>query len=61
MDQMLEWLADHEYYCFLNGYAGYSQILIASEDQEKTTFIYPFETFAYRRMPFGSCNASTTF
>ena len=30
-------------------------------DQEKTTFTCPFGTFAYRRMPFGLCNASTTF
>nr|GEW73241.1 hypothetical protein [Tanacetum cinerariifolium] len=25
--------------------------------QEKTTFTYPYGTFAYRRMPFGLCNA----
>nr|GEZ63001.1 reverse transcriptase domain-containing protein [Tanacetum cinerariifolium] len=29
--------------------------------REKTTFTYPYETFAYRRMPFGLCNASGTF
>ena len=37
------------------------QIPIALEDQEKITFIYPFEIFAYRRMPFGLCNAPSTF
>ncbi|RVW11722.1 hypothetical protein CK203_110112 [Vitis vinifera] len=31
------------------------------EDQEKTTFTCPFDTYAYRRMPFGLCNAPTTF
>ncbi|KAI5313291.1 hypothetical protein L3X38_042465 [Prunus dulcis] len=31
------------------------------EDQEKTTFTCPFGTFAYRRMPFGLCNAPATF
>jgi hypothetical protein len=31
------------------------------EDQDKTTFTCPFGTFAYRRMPFGLCNALTTF
>ncbi|XP_026419453.1 uncharacterized protein LOC113315378 [Papaver somniferum] len=36
-------------------------IVIAPEDQEKTTFTCPFGTFAYRRMPFGLCNAPTTF
>nr|GEW85833.1 DNA-directed DNA polymerase [Tanacetum cinerariifolium] len=30
-------------------------------DQEKTTFTCPFGTYAYRRMPFGLCNASATF
>ncbi|RVX01239.1 Transposon Ty3-I Gag-Pol polyprotein [Vitis vinifera] len=28
---------------------------------EKTTFTCPFGTFAYRRMPFGLCNAPATF
>ncbi|XP_042459089.1 uncharacterized protein LOC122042829 [Zingiber officinale] len=31
------------------------------EDQEKTTFTCPYGTFAYRRMPFGLCNALATF
>ncbi|KAL6312673.1 hypothetical protein AAG906_025128 [Vitis piasezkii] len=31
------------------------------EDQEKTTFTCPFGTYAYRRMPFGLCNAPATF
>ncbi|GJW65920.1 reverse transcriptase domain-containing protein [Tanacetum coccineum] len=30
-------------------------------DQEKTTFTCPFRTYAYRRMPFGLCNAPATF
>nr|GFC05800.1 reverse transcriptase domain-containing protein [Tanacetum cinerariifolium] len=31
------------------------------KDQEKTTFTCLYETFAYRRMPFGLCNALGTF
>ncbi|CAL2228505.1 unnamed protein product [Prunus armeniaca] len=58
---MLERLTGHAYYCFLDGYSGYNQIPIAPEDQEKTTFTCPFGTFAYRRMPFGLCNAPATF
>ena len=61
MDQILERVADHEFYCFLNGYSGYNQIEIALEDQEKTIFTCPFGTFAYRMMPFGLCNAPATF
>ncbi|GJU07323.1 reverse transcriptase domain-containing protein [Tanacetum coccineum] len=37
------------------------QIPVALEDQEKTTFTCPYGTFAYRRMPFGLCNAPATF
>ncbi|KAL5575536.1 hypothetical protein UlMin_017235 [Ulmus minor] len=61
IDQMLERLAGHTHYCFLDGFSGYNQIVIAPEDQEKTTFTCPFGTFAYRRMPFGLCNAPATF
>nr|GEV11021.1 reverse transcriptase domain-containing protein [Tanacetum cinerariifolium] len=57
MDQMLERLAGNEYYCFLDGFSGYFQILIDPKDQEKTTFTYPYGTFTYRRMPFSLCNA----
>ena len=38
MDQMLERLAGHAYYCFLDGYDGYNQIVVDPKDQEKTTF-----------------------
>ncbi|GJT71525.1 putative nucleotidyltransferase, ribonuclease H [Tanacetum coccineum] len=61
IDQMLERLPGNEYYCFLDGFSGYFQIPIAPEDQEKTTFTCPYGTFAYRRMPFGLCNAPATF
>ncbi|GJX63413.1 reverse transcriptase domain-containing protein [Tanacetum coccineum] len=61
MDQMLERLAENKYYCFLDGFSSYFQIPIDPLDQEKTTFTCPYGTFAYRRMPFGLCNAPGTF
>ncbi|RVW59485.1 Transposon Ty3-G Gag-Pol polyprotein [Vitis vinifera] len=61
MDQVLERVSGHPFYCFLDGYSGYFQIEIDVEDQEKTTFTCPFGTYAYRRMPFGLCNAPATF
>ncbi|XP_010451852.2 PREDICTED: uncharacterized protein K02A2.6-like [Camelina sativa] len=65
IDQMLEPLANHPYYCFLDGYSGFFQIPIHPDDQEKMTFTCPYGTFAgtfaYRRMPFGLCNALATF
>ena len=61
IDQMLDRLARHHHFCFLDGYSGYNQIAIAPEDQEKTTFTCPYGTFAFRRIPFGLCNAPATF
>nr|GEY52652.1 reverse transcriptase domain-containing protein [Tanacetum cinerariifolium] len=61
MDQMLKRLTGNEYYCFLDGFSGYFQIPVDPKDQEKTTFTCPYGTFAYKRMPFGLCNAPGTF
>ena len=61
INQMLDRLVGNEYFCFLDGYSRYNQIAIASEDQEKTTFTCPYVTFAFRRMPFGLCDALGTF
>ena len=59
IDQMLERLSKHTHFCFLDGYSGSLKYLYP--DQEKTTFTFPFGTYAYRRMPFGLCNAHATF
>ena len=61
IDQKLDRLVGHPHYCFLGGYSGYNQIAIAPEDQEKTTYTCPYGTFAFRRIPFGLCNAPATF
>jgi hypothetical protein len=45
----------------LDGFSGYNQVLVAEEDREKTTFITPWETYAYARMPFGLKNVGATF
>uniref|UniRef100_A0A3Q7ISX3 Reverse transcriptase domain-containing protein n=1 Tax=Solanum lycopersicum TaxID=4081 RepID=A0A3Q7ISX3_SOLLC len=58
--RMLDRLAEKGWYCFLDGYSGYNQISIALEYQEKTTFTCPYGTFAFKRMPFGLCNAPAT-
>ncbi|GJS33721.1 reverse transcriptase domain-containing protein [Tanacetum coccineum] len=42
-------------------WGGYFQIPIDPQDQKITTFICPYGTFAYCRMPFGLCNALGTF
>jgi hypothetical protein len=61
IDEMLERLAKHSFFCFLDGYSGYHQIPIHPVDQDKTTFTCPYGTFAYCRMSFGLCNAPASF
>ena len=61
IDQMLDRLDGHPYFCFLDGYSRYNQIYIALEDQDKTTFTCPYDTSSFRRIPFGLCNAPATF
>nr|CAN67553.1 hypothetical protein VITISV_028114 [Vitis vinifera] len=50
MDQVLERVSGHHFYCFLYGYSGYFQIEIVVEDQEKTTFTCPFRTDMVERI-----------
>jgi hypothetical protein len=61
IDEMLERLANHAYFCYIDGYSGFMQIPIHPDDQHKTMFTCPYGTFTYRRMPFGLCNASASF
>ena len=48
IDKILERLAGHVFYYFLDGISSYNQVPIAPEDQEKTTFTCPFGTYAYQ-------------
>ncbi|KAA3483038.1 Retrotransposon gag protein [Gossypium australe] len=61
IDQMLDHLVGKDYYCFLDGYSRYHQIPIHPDDHEKTTFTCSFGTYAFKRIPFGLCNAPVTF
>jgi hypothetical protein len=61
IDEMLKRLANHTYFCFLDGYSGFMQIPVHPDDQHKTMFTCPYGMFAYRRMPFGLCNAPASF
>ena len=60
-DAILDGVAGHEYYSFLDGFSGYNQVKIALEDRSLTTFTTDWGTFAYNVMPFGLCNAPATF
>ncbi|XP_057982188.1 uncharacterized protein LOC131167396 [Malania oleifera] len=43
LDQILERVAGHSFYYFLDGYSGYNQIEIALKDQEKNYFHLSFK------------------
>ena len=58
---MLEWLVKHSFFCFLDGYSSYHQILIHPDDQCKTTFTCPYGTYAYHMMSFRLCNTLASF
>ncbi|CAM6087794.1 unnamed protein product [Calypogeia fissa] len=58
---VLDMVAGHEIYSFLDGCSGYNQIWIKKEDQLKTTFTTEWGIFTFRRMPFGLCNAPGMF
>jgi len=61
IDEMLDQLVNHSFFCFLNGYSGYHQIPIHPDDKSKTIFTCPYESYAYQRMSFGLCNAPASF
>ena len=61
IDQVLDALAGKRYFSFLDGFSGYNQIRISLEYHDKTTFTCPYGTYSYKVLPFGLCNAPTTF
>jgi hypothetical protein len=53
--------ANSEMLSLLDMFSGYHQIRVRREDEEKTSFITPFETFCFVRMLEGLKNAGYTF
>lgn len=61
IDQIIDECAGNENFSFMDEFSGYNQITIRQEDQHKTTFIFPWGTFAYKKMPFSLKNVGATF
>jgi hypothetical protein len=61
IDQIVDECAGSEIFSLMDGFSGYNQINIAPKDQHKTTFICPWGTFAYKKLPFGLNNVGATF
>ena len=61
MEQILQMVSGSELLSLLDGFLGYNKVLVAKQDQLKTTFRTKWGTFAYRRMLFGLINVGVTF
>ena len=61
IDMLVDSTTGHSMLSFMDGFFGYSQILMAPEDMEKTSFITKWDTYCYRVVPFRLKNAGTTY
>jgi hypothetical protein len=61
INQILDDYARDEIFSFMDRFFGYNQIQIKPQDQHKTTFICPWGTFSYKKMPVGLENVGATF
>ena len=61
IDMLVDSTVGHPMLSFMDGFSGYNQILMASEDMEKTFFITKWGTYYYLVMPFGLKNAGATY
>ena len=61
IDTLVDNTAKHSLFSFMDGFSGYNQIRMASEDMEKTTFLTMWGTFYYMVMPFGLKNDVATY
>jgi len=61
IDSCLDALSGARYFSAFNLRSGYHQVPMDMRDADMTTFIVRTGTYRYRRVPFGSCNAGSTF
>ena len=61
IDQLGDAIVGHPRMSFLDAFQGYHQILLALDNQEKTTFVTPIGNYHYKVMPFGLKNAGSTY
>jgi hypothetical protein len=61
IENILHLLSGAKYFTTLDLFSGFWQIEIAECDRHKTAFSCEFGHFQYIRMPFGLCNAPSTF
>ena len=60
IDQLVDSTTGHKLLTFMDALSGYNQIMMAEEDQEKTSFITSQGLYCYKVMPFGLKNVGAT-
>ena len=61
MEEIIDEVAGHEMYSFLDCFSGYYQVAMAEQDKNKTAFSTEWGPYQFERMPFGAKNAPMTF
>ena len=61
MDMLIDSVAEHAIFSFMDGFSGYNQIRMSLKDATKTAFQTPIGNFYYTVMSFGLKNAGTTY
>ena len=61
IDMLVNNTAGHSMLSFMDGFFGYSKILMALEDMEKMSFIAEWGTYCYKVTSFGLKNARATY
>jgi hypothetical protein len=61
IDKVVDSATSYKTMALLDCFSGYHQIWLRKEDEEKTSFITPFSTYCYLRMPEGLKNAGPMF
>ena len=61
IEESLDALSGAKWFSTLDLASGYNQVPVTERDKNKTAFCTPFGLFEFNRMPFGLCNAPSTF